>query len=32
MFYMIIVWGFLYLVFYFGLGVYEGILGWKSFN
>ena len=32
MFYMTIVWGFLYLALYPGLGAFEGILGWKSSN
>ena len=32
MFYMTIVWGFIYLALYPGLGSYEGIFGWKSSN
>ena len=32
MFYMTIVWGFLYLLLYPGLGNWQGLLGWKSSN
>jgi len=32
MFYMTIVWGFIYLALYPGLGSYEGLFGWKSSN
>ncbi len=32
MFYMVIVWGFLYLLMYPGLGNFQGLLGWKSSN
>lgn len=32
MFYMTIVWGFIYLALYPGLGAYEGIWGWRSSN
>ena len=32
MFYMTIVWGFLYLLLYPGLGAWEGVLGWRSSN
>jgi cytochrome c oxidase cbb3-type subunit 3 len=32
MFYMTIVWGFLYLLLYPGLGNFQGLLGWKSSN
>jgi cytochrome c oxidase cbb3-type subunit 3 len=32
MFYVTIVWGFIYLALYPGLGSYEGLLGWKSSN
>lgn len=32
MFYITIVWGFLYLLLYPGLGNFQGLLGWKSSN
>ena len=32
MFYMTIIWGFIYLALYPGLGSYEGLFGWKSSN
>ncbi|OFC72185.1 cytochrome-c oxidase, cbb3-type subunit III [Alteromonas confluentis] len=32
LFYITIVWGFIYLALYPGLGAYQGLLGWKSSN
>lgn len=32
LFYITIVWGFIYLALYPGLGAFEGLLGWKSSN
>lgn len=32
LFYVVIVWGFIYLALFPGLGSYQGILGWKSSN
>lgn len=32
LFYIVIVWGFIYLALYPGLGAFQGLLGWKSSN
>jgi cytochrome c oxidase cbb3-type subunit 3 len=32
LFYIVIVWGFIYLALYPGLGAYQGLFGWKSSN